>query len=127
MTLNCEICLWGIEMTLLNYLRRRLGCRHFRTYFFLVIGICFICQSLLVYYLLTKVKETEGPTEFGPSNRQSHHQQFNKADGNQTRCSPGKTALSAIRRATTEKCKEELSNIACRLKNRQLVPERYYN
>jgi hypothetical protein len=120
MTLNFEICLWGIEMTLLNYLRRRLVCRHFRTYFLLVIGICFICQSLLVYYLLTKVNETEGPTEFGPSNGQNHQVQ----NQNQTKCSLGKTALSAVRRAATEKCKEELSDIACRLKNNQLVPER---
>jgi len=127
MTLNFDICLWGIEMTLLNYLRRRLVCRNFRTYFLLVIGICFICQSLLVYYLLTKVNETEGPTEFGPSNGQNHQVQLDKLEGNHSKCSLGKTALSAIRRATSEKCKEELSDIACRLKNHQLVPERYYN
>ena len=127
MTLNFDICLWGIEMTFLNYLRRRLVCRNFRTYFLLVIGICFICQSLLVYYLLTKVNETEGPTEFGPSNGQNHQVQFDKLEGNHSKCSPSKTALSAIKRATSEKCKEELSDIACRLKNHQLVPERYYN
>nr|SVE74964.1 EOG090X01AN [Daphnia dolichocephala] len=38
-----------------------------------------------------------------------------------------KTALSAIKRATTKKCKEELRDIACRLKNNQLVPERLPN
>lgn len=129
MTLNIgPLNLWGIEMALLNFLRR-LACRQFRTCFLLVVAIIFVCQSLVVYYLLSKVNETQVPIEFGPSGLSIVHniQQLDKSelsDGNNTKCSPGKTAFSAIRRATTQKCKDELSDIACRLKNHQLVPER---
>nr|CAG4649102.1 EOG090X01AN [Scapholeberis mucronata]SVE93458.1 EOG090X01AN [Scapholeberis mucronata] len=39
----------------------------------------------------------------------------------------GKTATSAVKRATTQKCKEEIKDIACRHKNNQLVPDRLPN
>nr|CAG4641469.1 EOG090X01AN [Eurycercus lamellatus] len=39
----------------------------------------------------------------------------------------GKIALSAVKRATTQKCKDELTEIACKLKTNQLVPERLPN
>ena len=115
----------------LNFFRC-LMCRQFRTYFLLVIAIAFIFQSLLVFYLLAKVKDTEGPTEFGSSDSSRIHsiqvKEKESAGFSKPLCgSVGKTALSAIKRATTQKCKEELSDIACRLKNNQLVPERLPN
>nr|SVE71518.1 EOG090X01AN [Daphnia similis]SVE72151.1 EOG090X01AN [Daphnia similis] len=111
---------------------RCLMCRQFRTYFLLVIAMAFIFQSLLVFYLLAKVKDTEGPTEFGSSDSSRIQQAFvNEKEPSVSRKSAcgilSKTALSAIKRATTKKCKEELSDIACRLKNNQLVPERLPN
>lgn len=112
-----------------NFLRR-LMCRQFRTYFLLVIAIVFICQSLLVFYLLAKVKDTEGPTEFGSSGA-SKNQNLHLKDAEvsvTSKCgSVGKTALSAIKRATTQKCKEELREIACKHKNNELVPDRLPN
>lgn len=107
-------------------------CRQFRTYFLLVIAMAFIFQSLLVFYLLAKVKDTEGPTEFGSSDSSRIHQVLVKEKelgvlGKSTCGSLSKTALSAIKRATTKKCKEELSDVACKLKNNQLVPERLPN
>nr|SVE79959.1 EOG090X01AN [Daphnia magna]SVE81156.1 EOG090X01AN [Daphnia magna] len=114
-----------------NFLRC-LMCRQFRTYFLLVIAMAFIFQSLLVFYLLAKVKDTEGPTEFGSSDSSRIQQAFvNEKEPSVLSNSAcgilSKTALSAIKRATTKKCKEELSDIACRLKNNQLVPERLPN
>ncbi len=107
-------------------------CRQFRTYFLLVIAVAFIFQSLLVFYLLAKVKDTEGPTEFGSSDSSRTQlipvKEKESPGLSKSVCgSIGKTALSAIKRATTQKCKEELSDIACRLKNNQLVPERLPN
>ncbi|XP_046464696.1 xylosyltransferase oxt-like [Daphnia pulex] len=115
----------------LNFLRC-LMCRQFRTYFLLVIAMAFIFQSLLVFYLLAKVKDTEGPIEFGSSDSSRIHQVLVKEKelgvlGKSMCGSLSKTALSAIKRATTKKCKEELSDVACKLKNNQLVPERLPN
>ena len=100
----------------LNFLRC-LMCRQFRTYFLLVIAMAFIFQSLLVFYLLAKVKDTEGPTEFGSSDSSRMHQVLVKEKelnvlGKSMCGSLSKTALSAIKRATTKKCKEELSDVA---------------
>ena len=113
---------------------RCLMCRQFRTYFLLVIAIAFIFQSLLVFYLLGKVKDTEGPTEFGSSGlwkaQQLHDvkEKTNGPLGGQSPCGAlGKTATSAIKRASTQKCKEELTDLACRHKTGKLVPQRLPN
>ena len=44
-------------------LLRYLMCRQFRTYSLVVLTTVLICQSFLVYYILAKVKETEGPSQ----------------------------------------------------------------
>lgn len=107
-------------------------CRQFRTYFLLVIAAAFIFQSLLVFYLLAKVKDVEGPTELGSSSSSRTQQLLAKEvsvlNKSVSLCgSLSKTALSAIKRATTKECKAELTDIACKLKNNQLVPKRLPN
>lgn len=105
-------------------------CRQFRTSFLLALAVTFIFQSLFVLYLLTKVslKDSEIPTEFGSFQSAKTHLQEEPELLRPPNCEAlGKTALSAIKRATTTKCKEELKSIACLLKNTKLTPERLPN
>lgn len=108
------------------FLRRCFVFRPFRTTFLFILATTFVCQSLFVFYLLTKVPLKDGnniPIELkvpGPE-EPNLSRPVSKCE------SLGKTALSAIKRAKTEKCKEELKDVACRLKNGLLTPERLPN
>ena len=100
-------------------------CRQFQTYFLLVL----ICQSFLVYYLLSKVKENEGPSqmELLTADNFAREKELGYAGGKFPCQVTTKTAKSAIRRATTQQCKAELSRIACGIKAGELFPAKLPN
>lgn len=106
-------------------------CRQFRTYFLFLLAGIVVCQSLFVLFLLAKVKDAEIPTELGSSDSLKVHlgsHSDEKTPADEPSCGAlGKTALSAIKRAKTTKCKEELTDVACKSKRNQLVPERLPN
>lgn len=109
-------------------LLRYLMCRQFRTYFLLLLTAVFICQSFLVYYILAKVKETEGPSQMESATAETLSKEKELGYAGKFLCDvTTKTAMSAVRRATTQKCKQELSEIACGIKSKKIFPEKLPN
>ena len=105
-----------------------LSCRKFRTYFLLVLALILISQSFIVYYILYNVREAETPLQFvsTPSTLTVHASKKDHELGYSGKFScdiVSKTAISAIRRASTQSCKGELGEVACKLKLRQLFPK----
>ena len=89
-----------------------------------------LCQSLVFYYMLYDVRESEGALPAGASGLsliQTEQRESDRELGYAGRLpcdvtAVSKTAVSAVKRAMTQKCKEELADVACRLKSNQLVP-----
>ena len=108
-----------------------LRCRKFRIYFLFGLLLVLVLQSFFIYCLLHNIREESDvllPTSLEvvslPQNINSkrNHEQELGYNG-QFPCEiTSKTAQSAIRRASTQFCKSELSHVYCQLKKRNLYP-----
>lgn len=103
-------------------------CSSLRSFYLLGLAAVFVCQSIVVLYLVTASddilsKFNRAPTSF-ISLKSSSAQQQPQSPQDIFKCEAFEAgALSAIARATTPKCKEELKDVACRMQKNQLTPK----